>query len=58
MTIEVVDFEEAFSILCDAVRETERQPEYAEAIIDKYGEILHQVTIPIVRPPYGTERYK
>lgn len=58
MTIEVVNFEEAFSVLCDAVRETERNPEYAEAIIDKYGEMLHQITIPIDRPPYGTERYK
>lgn len=47
MTIEVVNFEDAFGFLCEAVRATERDPQYAEVIIDMYGEKLDNETFPI-----------
>lgn len=47
MKIEVVNYEDAFSLLCDAVRATERDPQYAEAIIDMYGERLEKESFKI-----------
>ena len=47
MTIEVVNYEDAFGFLCEAVRATEQNPQYAEAIIDIYGEKLENEIFPI-----------
>lgn len=50
MKIEVVNYEDAFGFLCEAVRATERNPQYAETIIDMYGEQLEQESFQIEVP--------
>jgi hypothetical protein len=50
MKIEAVNFEDAFGFMCDAVRDAAQNPQYAEIIIDMYGEQLEQESFQIEVP--------
>lgn len=48
--IDVVSYEDAFGFICDAVRATEQDPQYAEAIIDMYSDKLDNQSFQIEVP--------
>ena len=50
MRIEVVHYEDAFGIMADAIRAVAQDPEYAENIIDRYGDDLEREAFQIEVP--------